>query len=135
MYKSHKQISKIQKLSNCLLDTIPIHANSVCFWFDKSCDVIPSTYNVGGDNNKDYYIVLVTDNKKLNRTYDSNGFYYLYYKDNYIRCHYKSYYSNDPSELIGKYILDWNCNLYAKDVIQNSNSEYIHINYYSICDE
>jgi hypothetical protein len=104
MYKSHKQISKIQKLSNCLLDTIPIHANSVCFWFDKSCDVIPSTYNVGGDNNKDYYIVLVTDNKKLNRTYDSNGFYYLYYKDNYIRCHYKSYYSNDPSELIGKYI-------------------------------
>jgi hypothetical protein len=107
----------------------PLNINSIYFWFDEYQHVIPSQYIPECETVMEYKIVYITDDKKMNKKYDDCGIYYLYYKDNYVKSNYSIYYE-DCCNLIGKYILDWNCNNDIKNIIKKTNSHIIYLNYF-----
>jgi hypothetical protein len=130
LYKTYNQTTKLTKYSNCLLEQKPLDINSIYFWFDEYRHSIPEKYIPENTDNVEYKIVYITKDKEMNRKYDDCGVYYLYYKDNYVKSNYSIYYKDECCELIGKYILDWDCNNDIKNIIKKTNSHIIYLNYF-----
>lgn len=132
MTQLYKQTTALKKYNNCILDVKPTDINSIYFWFDECYDVIPSQYIVG-KKNSEYKVIFITDNISMDGNYNC-GIQFMYYKNNYVKRNYKIYCKKNISDLIGKYVLDWSKNR-IKNKVKKLNSKYIHIDYYSECND
>ena len=130
-----KQITRLNKYHNCLIENDIVEIQMLHIWFDQIYDIVPTRLEFYDGKYKTYYtdlnIIKIVDDIKLNKTYDSDGSYLLYYEDPYVK-NFKNLIRNTKTlkSLVGKYIIDWKNNKkLISDLIANK-SEYIELNYY-----
>jgi len=129
----YRQKTRLNRFSNCLIEGDIVDINSIIIAFDNCYNIVPTTLEFYDGKYTltytDVMFVKIVDNIELNKTYDSNNIYLLYYNDDYVLNNYKNLIKNTQStkDLVGKYIIDWK---YNKDLIDNlDKSEFIELNY------
>ena len=87
--RCYKQITKLNNYNNCLIEGDIVEIQSLGIRFDNIYDIIPTTLEFYDGKYRisysDLSIVKIVDDESLNRTYDSDNVYLLYYEDEYVK--------------------------------------------------
>ena len=133
--KCCKQITRLNRYHNCLIDNDIVEIQALNIWFDQIHEIVPTKLEFYDGKYRTYYtdlnIIKIVDDIKLNKTYDLDGTYLLYYDDPYVKNFRNlSKRTKNTKYLVGKYILDWKNNSKLISQLSASGSEYIELNYY-----
>lgn len=130
-----KQITKLNRFHNCLIDGDIVELQSLSIWFDQINDIIPTKLEFYDGKVKSSYtdlnIIKIVDNEDLNKTYDSDNAFLLHYEDPYVKK-FRNLIKNTKTlkSLVDRYIIDWSFNNSLINKLKIANSEYIELNYY-----
>lgn len=132
-----KQVTKLNRFGNCMLEGNISNINSLSISFDECVSVVPSKLEFYDGKcvatYTDVKLVKIIDDSKLNNTYDSENVLLLYYNDPYVLNNYRNLIksSKTTKSLVGRYIVDWKFNNRLINELIRNNSIYIELNYYA----
>ena len=133
--RPYKQITRLNKYHNCLIEGDIVELQYLGIWFDQINDIAPTKLEFYNGKCKTYYtdlnIIKIINNESLNKTYDDDNSYLLYYDDPYVN-NFKNLIkqTQNKQSLVNRYILDWKFNKNLIRSLMENKSEYIELNYY-----